>query len=213
MACYNEEIFENPDDLSESFTCPIGLGVFRDPVTDPCGHTFCRECIEKSIEQFGTCPFSKISLDSNYLHPNDNIADFIDEFPCKCENFENSCSWTGIIKDIQSHLEECEYHEVKCQYEGCKKMTMRKDLDSHLEICTFQPVKCQHCCLKIRKFEINSHNINSCQEFEHLCSFGCEEKVKRKYFNFHKVYVCSKVKRIGRVEFKDAEKAKFSDFF
>ncbi|XP_078540248.1 E3 ubiquitin/ISG15 ligase TRIM25-like [Lissotriton helveticus] len=33
-------------DLSEEFTCSICLGTFESPVTTPCGHNFCRVCLE-----------------------------------------------------------------------------------------------------------------------------------------------------------------------
>uniref|UniRef100_A0A3B5AZ22 RING-type domain-containing protein n=1 Tax=Stegastes partitus TaxID=144197 RepID=A0A3B5AZ22_9TELE len=45
----------------EGFCCPVCLEVLRDPVTIPCGHSYCLQCIEdywnrpKQKGQY-TCP-------------------------------------------------------------------------------------------------------------------------------------------------------------
>ena len=213
MACYSEDIFDNPDDLLESFMCPIGLGVLRDPVTDPCGHTFCRICIEKSLEENSTCPFSKSPLSSDQLDPNENIAGFIDQFNCKCENHEGGCKWTGIIKEVQAHSEECEFQEMPCTFNRCKESVMRREFENHKNTCIYRPIACPYCSTTIQSCDANGHNLNNCLEFEHKCRIGCEEMVKRRFFDFHKVYICSKVKRVPRVDFKDARDFVFSDFF
>ncbi|XP_006869734.1 PREDICTED: tripartite motif-containing protein 65 [Chrysochloris asiatica] len=45
------EIFE------EKLTCAICLGLYRDPVTLPCGHNFCGVCIKDSVTRLGReCP-------------------------------------------------------------------------------------------------------------------------------------------------------------
>nr|XP_015195293.1 PREDICTED: tripartite motif-containing protein 52-like isoform X2 [Lepisosteus oculatus] len=35
--------------LVEELQCPVCLGLFSDPVTLPCGHTFCRGCLESYL--------------------------------------------------------------------------------------------------------------------------------------------------------------------
>ena len=36
--------------LEEEITCPVCGGIFVNPITTPCLHTFCRECLKASIE-------------------------------------------------------------------------------------------------------------------------------------------------------------------
>ncbi|XP_028854925.1 zinc-binding protein A33 [Denticeps clupeoides] len=35
--------------LEHELTCPICLGLFSEPVTLPCGHTYCKVCLEKTV--------------------------------------------------------------------------------------------------------------------------------------------------------------------
>ena len=39
--------------------CPICLDIFKNPLIDNCGHTFCKKCIEKFLLNDKNCPFSK----------------------------------------------------------------------------------------------------------------------------------------------------------
>ncbi|XP_026077802.1 E3 ubiquitin-protein ligase TRIM39-like isoform X2 [Carassius auratus] len=41
--------------LSEEIQCSVCLGVFTDPVTTPCGHNFCKICLNKCWDNSQTC--------------------------------------------------------------------------------------------------------------------------------------------------------------
>ncbi|XP_063303919.1 LON peptidase N-terminal domain and RING finger protein 1-like [Pelobates fuscus] len=42
--------------------CSLCIRMFLDPVTTPCGHTFCRECLERCLDHRPYCPLCKQSL-------------------------------------------------------------------------------------------------------------------------------------------------------
>ncbi|XP_060783675.1 LON peptidase N-terminal domain and RING finger protein 1 isoform X2 [Neoarius graeffei] len=44
------------------FECPLCIRLFYDPVTTPCGHTFCKNCIERSLDHNLRCPLCKQPL-------------------------------------------------------------------------------------------------------------------------------------------------------
>ncbi|KYO37592.1 LON peptidase N-terminal domain and RING finger protein 1-like [Alligator mississippiensis] len=46
--------------------CSLCLRLFLEPVTTPCGHTFCKECLERCLDHRPSCPLCKQSL-SEYL--------------------------------------------------------------------------------------------------------------------------------------------------
>uniref|UniRef100_A0A8C6U9X9 Uncharacterized protein n=1 Tax=Neogobius melanostomus TaxID=47308 RepID=A0A8C6U9X9_9GOBI len=70
--------------LSEDqFFCSICLEVFTDPVTLPCGHNFCKECIDKhwSADAKCQCPSCKHIFHSRpELKTNTVISEVVDQF-------------------------------------------------------------------------------------------------------------------------------------
>lgn len=42
--------------------CSLCIRMFYEPVTTPCGHTFCKECLERSLDHRPNCPLCKQSL-------------------------------------------------------------------------------------------------------------------------------------------------------
>ncbi|EAX97902.1 hypothetical protein TVAG_059670 [Trichomonas vaginalis G3] len=57
-----QEAPQNPQDDTENqeeedlFTCPICMEELHDPVATPCGHVFCRRCIEEWLIRSECCP-------------------------------------------------------------------------------------------------------------------------------------------------------------
>ncbi|KAF1987274.1 hypothetical protein K402DRAFT_331032 [Aulographum hederae CBS 113979] len=43
--------------------CHVCLSLMFDPVTTPCGHTFCRKCLTRSLDHSRYCPFCRRKLD------------------------------------------------------------------------------------------------------------------------------------------------------
>ncbi|XP_028816469.1 LON peptidase N-terminal domain and RING finger protein 1-like [Denticeps clupeoides] len=44
------------------FECPLCIRLFYEPVTTPCGHTFCKNCLERSLDHNHRCPLCKQPL-------------------------------------------------------------------------------------------------------------------------------------------------------
>ncbi|KAM4032916.1 E3 ubiquitin/ISG15 ligase TRIM25-like isoform 1-T1 [Anomaloglossus baeobatrachus] len=71
---------------SEYLYCPVCLDLFRDPVTIPCGHTFCLTCITQCWSLQGTpssCPQCRSSFrpdSSPRLCKNSILAQMVDDF-------------------------------------------------------------------------------------------------------------------------------------
>ncbi|XP_063048428.1 E3 ubiquitin/ISG15 ligase TRIM25-like [Engraulis encrasicolus] len=72
----------------ESFTCSVCCELFRDPVAIPCGHNYCRKCIndwwdeekkDKKKRKY-SCPNCKHIFDSRTVHKNPLIAEMVENF-------------------------------------------------------------------------------------------------------------------------------------
>lgn len=50
--------------------CPICLKVFFQPVSTSCGHTFCRHCMDESLEVSSNCPLCRHKLKPTDYHDN-----------------------------------------------------------------------------------------------------------------------------------------------
>lgn len=46
----------------EDLECGLCYRLFYQPVTTPCGHTFCRKCLDRCLDHTVTCPMCKGNL-------------------------------------------------------------------------------------------------------------------------------------------------------
>ncbi|TMS23892.1 LON peptidase N-terminal domain and RING finger protein 1 [Larimichthys crocea] len=53
-----------PEDLLDpnDMECSLCMRLFYEPVTTPCGHTFCKNCLERCLDHMPQCPLCKESL-------------------------------------------------------------------------------------------------------------------------------------------------------
>ncbi|XP_028313433.1 LON peptidase N-terminal domain and RING finger protein 1 isoform X2 [Gouania willdenowi] len=53
-----------PEDLLDpnELECSLCMRLFYEPVTTPCGHTFCKKCLERCLDHTPQCPLCKESL-------------------------------------------------------------------------------------------------------------------------------------------------------
>lgn len=65
---------------SQDYECPLCIQVMVAPVTTPCGHTFCRRCLDRSLDHSAECPMCKSSTLIYYLaERRDAVNEFIHE--------------------------------------------------------------------------------------------------------------------------------------
>ncbi|CXI43487.1 RING zinc finger protein, putative [Plasmodium berghei] len=55
----NDNKKDNEKQISSDLECVICMKLLIMPVTIPCGHNFCRDCLEKAKEYNGTCPLCR----------------------------------------------------------------------------------------------------------------------------------------------------------
>ena len=60
------EVAEDAVD-SNDYECPLCMRLFWRPVTTPCGHTFCKTCLDRVLDHNTTCPMCKSATLKTYL--------------------------------------------------------------------------------------------------------------------------------------------------
>uniref|UniRef100_A0A673IPD4 Uncharacterized protein n=1 Tax=Sinocyclocheilus rhinocerous TaxID=307959 RepID=A0A673IPD4_9TELE len=125
-------------ELNEELQCSICLDVFTDPVTTPCGHNFCRTCLNKFWTNTQTCfcPLCKKTL-SNDLEINTTLTKVVQYFKKlnqgKSEVFCDICDGRN-----QKAVKSC----LTCQSSYCEthlEPHHRVPLDVTLDLDTAHP--------------------------------------------------------------------------
>ncbi|XP_040900171.1 tripartite motif containing 35-28 [Toxotes jaculatrix] len=73
-----EELLPLP--LQQDLSCPVCQGIFRDPVLLPCTHSFCRECLQKSLQVSGKCPVCRKQYEEGHAITNRALSSASETF-------------------------------------------------------------------------------------------------------------------------------------
>ena len=181
--------------------CMICQSILRDPSQLNCGHLFCAQCIETSLQySTNTCPVCKQQKHS--LFPDVNLKRQLAGFRVYCEKGADEggrCGWVGEFGQLDAHLNEkpsrgtkydgCQYVKLKCRY--CKEKVKRSDLRRHQEFnCPNRRHTCLHCNYTSDYIDVTVHHI--CPNILLLCDF-CGSLVRRGDMDVHTSEVCDNI--------------------
>ena len=181
---YDYEFLEEP---AEDVNCSICLSVLRDPhLTSCCGNHFCQSCITRIKDDGNPCPLCQERNFTTML--NKSISRKIRELTIHCPNKTEGCQWTGIIRDVESHLDGengCGYVIVECTL--CDESFARLCLADHqMQSCPYRPYTCEYCGCKDPMKVITEDHWPVCSEYPVPCPNNCEvELLKRKNLDSH----------------------------
>ena len=198
MAQFSKEELSFYKELPEhvEIECPVCLNILTDPhLVSCCGHNFCGSCIERVRASNGSCPMCK---EKKYQAMADKkCLRIINGLEVYCSNKKKGCQWKGELKNMSTHLNrekregECQYEEVKCQYEKCQERKQRRYLKYHEDKeCPQRPFQCEYCRSKGTFLSITKdHYVNRECPLEPVdCVFswaGCNDKPLRKDVHVH----------------------------
>ncbi|KAG8591984.1 hypothetical protein GDO81_000362 [Engystomops pustulosus] len=83
-ACDSSNFIADPSILCKlidaaDFECSLCMRLFYEPVTTPCGHTFCKNCLERCLDHTPQCPLCKQSLTEYLAQRTYNVTTLLDE--------------------------------------------------------------------------------------------------------------------------------------
>ncbi|XP_019955056.1 TNF receptor-associated factor 6 [Paralichthys olivaceus] len=192
--------------LESKYECPICLMALRNAVQTPCGHRFCKNCIEKSIRDTGQrCPVDNEMLSEDQLFPDNFAKREILSLTVCCPN--SGCVDKMELRHLENHLAQCQFATAPCPQ--CQQSVRKSHLEEHTTVecqrrpvscpdcvacfvyeeselheqqCPFANVKCQYCEMDLIRDQIESHCDTDCPKAPIACNFstfGCKERMQR----------------------------------
>ncbi|XP_077374950.1 TNF receptor-associated factor 6 [Festucalex cinctus] len=192
--------------LERKYECPICLMALRNAIQTPCGHRFCKTCIEKSIRDTGQrCPVDNEMLLEDQLFPDNFAKREILSLTVRCPNA--GCIDKMELRHLENHLAQCTFATVPCPQ--CQQSVRKVYLEEHKTIecrrrpmscpdcvasfvyeerelheqqCPFANIKCQYCELDLIRDQMDSHCDTDCPKAPIACTFstfGCKERMQR----------------------------------
>lgn len=203
-----------PGPFDDNLLCPICKVPFVTPVTTPCDHTFCFDCIKQSFETSELCPVDRKPFRPRHVKPASRLVrNQLDALVAECPNTERGCNETPKREDIVMHAHRCEFALVRCPDEECKKQVVKwlaaKDeclhheeaclyCDTLVEVawmhehvdrnCPKNQSICSACLEPVRKSDLETHRESQCPETNAPCEYaeyGCKHQGKRKELAEH----------------------------
>lgn len=167
-----------PISISRHITCPICMDVLQDPVTTSCGHTFCKDCLNRNMSycDYG-CPLCKEHL---LMKPSPNIVlkAILEEYKEAQKSMPNS--FTGVAGEVACDI--CpKKHKCKavksclmCLLSYCPEhleMHQSKSrLNGHKLVAPVEKLDDRACLTHGRPLELFLAEENKC-----ICSLCVEE--------------------------------------
>lgn len=128
-SCLARELAQDLGNLLTHATCVICTGVFVDPVSIDCGHTFCRRCIETWFETKRECAMCRV-IPFSRPSPNLIAKQMVDHLIAQSSRL---CAYLGASEKIKSRLAMViEEHETAVsQHEEFIENTLRLAQKTH----------------------------------------------------------------------------------
>ncbi|MEE6461926.1 hypothetical protein FKM82_001450 [Ascaphus truei] len=160
-----------PDGLVDAsdFECSLCMRLFYEPVTTPCGHTFCKKCLERCLDHTPQCPLCKESLTEYLASRSYNVTDLLEELikrylpedlsDRKMIHEEETTELSNLTKNVPVFVCTMAYPTVPCPlhvFEPRYRLMIRRCMETGTKqfgMCISDPEKSfadYGCMLQIR---------------------------------------------------------------
>ena len=169
---YDYQFVKTPAD---TLICTVCFSPSNEPyLSECCGHTFCKSCLEGSKKFSNICPVCR-SEDFKAIF-NKQADRVIRSLHVFCTNKEQGCEWQCEVNDITSHLGNCLFQIIHCPNDYGESL-QRQYLIIHVETeCPRRRVNCQYCN-DVGEYQfIEGQHKEECHKFPIQCPNKCEIK-------------------------------------
>ncbi|XP_064423059.1 LON peptidase N-terminal domain and RING finger protein 1 [Latimeria chalumnae] len=139
------------------FECSLCIRLIFEPVTTPCGHTFCKKCLERGLDHSPCCPLCKESLREYLKNRKHNCTVLIQEilsvaFPSELAERKRAhaaemSELSNLMKDIPIFVCTMAFPGIHCPlhvFEPRYRLMMRRCLETGTKkfgMCIYEPGK------------------------------------------------------------------------
>ena len=170
---------------SDDQKCPICHLVVRNAYqVNCCGKILCEGCLMKYRMQSGRCLMCRTHIGDKYFKDTRSDRE-IKSLKVYCDNKEAGCDWTGEVREIEEHLEECGYRKVGCK--DCMEKILELKMKTHLsDECPMRYYKCTLCDKQDTYKFITVDHPKVCPEVVTKCTNRCcLKRLKRRNMPSH----------------------------
>ncbi len=183
--------FVNPGPTDDQ-KCPICHLVVRDVYqVTCCGKLLCNGCLTRCRNGSNNCPMCRENIGNKYFQDTRGDRE-IKSLRVYCNYKDAGCKWIGELRDVEKHMNTCNYQTVQCP--DCKSTLLKRNLDKHRsDKCKMRKYKCPLCMEEGTYLSITTAvHIDECPEVILECqNADCSEHVKRCEMSSH-IAVCPK---------------------
>ncbi|XP_025944094.1 LON peptidase N-terminal domain and RING finger protein 1 [Apteryx mantelli] len=129
-------------DVSD-FECSLCMRLFFEPVTTPCGHTFCKGCLERCLDHAPQCPLCKESLKEYLASRRYSITELLEElimkylsdelYERKRIHAEETAEHSNLTKNVPMFVCTMAYPTVPCPlhvFEPRYRLMIRRSMET-----------------------------------------------------------------------------------
>ena len=105
--------FVDKGKIEKYLTCPICQEIFDDPYRITCGHTFCKNCINKweKKRKEEECPLCREEYIKNFSGKDLIAQAIINDSLVNC--IYQGCPWKGKLSELNNHIQTCLFEPGK----------------------------------------------------------------------------------------------------
>ncbi|RWS02295.1 E3 ubiquitin-protein ligase NRDP1-like protein [Dinothrombium tinctorium] len=130
MAIDKQRVVGVDEQILNDYLCKKCGKIFFEPTITKCEHTFCRSCIEESIENLGTCAECGASCEIADLRSVRQLKAILGKLSVRCIYRKFGCETNVKLCELNEHQNECGSQTIHCS-KKCKMPILLKDYETH----------------------------------------------------------------------------------
>ena len=124
---YPRDMFVEP--VGEDLVCALCKQVLRSAKRTPCGHIYCKGCLESWVAEHGACPRRCTELAVKNLAWAGHIDSVVSGLTTRCENVGSGCKVQVPLREKAAHEAKCPHNKERNPAEATSERLQTENVD------------------------------------------------------------------------------------